>query len=136
MQFGYTFLDHTADVGIEIRSPTLEGVYEYGAEALFALICPVAVELSVARTVETQGESPEALLVNLLNDLLLHFEMDRLLFRKIRVRSISEGCLVADALCEEMDENRVDTVVKAVTWHDLQLTEEFDHWRAVVYLDL
>ena len=136
MHFGYTFLDHTADVGIEIRSPTLEGVYEYATEALFALICPVAVELSIARTVETQGDGAQALLVNLLNDLLLHFELDGLLFRKLRVRSISAGSLVADALCEEVDADRVDTVVKAVTWHDVEVEERSDHWHAVVYLDL
>jgi SHS2 domain-containing protein len=138
MEPGYRFLEHTADTGIEVISPTLEGIYEIAGEALFTLIASPTQANLVPFRVESNGEEPEILLVNFLNDLLLHFEVDRLLFRKIKVHSLGNGQLVADASCEPLhpESHRVDTVVKAATYHSVSVERKGGKWHAVVYLDL
>jgi SHS2 domain-containing protein len=138
MQKGYRFIEHTADVGIEISSPTLEGVYERAGRALFELIAPHSAGPDVAFVVESEGADAESLLVNFLNDLLLHFEVEGLLFRRLSARSLEGGRLVMDARCERMDPGGegVETVVKAATYHDLVVRREGDRWHAVVYLDI
>ncbi len=138
MKNGYRFIEHTADVGIAVASPTLEGLYELAGRALFDLIAPKTSRAMVPFVVETEGTEPESLLVNFLNDLILHFEVERLLFRRLKTRSLEGGRLVVDAVCEPMDRSgsSVDTVVKAATHHNLSVRREGDVWRAEVYLDL
>lgn len=138
MQHGYRFLEHTADVGIEIRSPSLEGVYEIAGGALFDLIAKPQGGERAPRTVTSKGGEPEVLLANFLNDLLLLFEVEGLLFRELRARKMEEGRLVVDALCERLDPQRhkIETVVKAATLHDVLVEKEGDGWRARVFLDL
>lgn len=138
MQGEYRFIEHTADVGIEVYSPTLEGVFETAGAALFDLIAPGAAAPAGGRTVEAEGEEPEVLLVNLLNDLLLLFETEGLLFRSLKTRSLEGGRLVLDARCERLDPDGegVETVVKAATFHDVILEEQARRWHALVYLDL
>ena len=144
MEQRYRFLEHTADVGIEIRAPTLAAVYEIAGEALFQLIAPRASEEAPVRTadwiakdVESEGDEPELLLVNFLNDLLYLFEVEGLLFRRFEVRSLKSGRLQATAAGEPLDPGAaVDTVVKAVTHHEACVERSGSHWRGVVYLDL
>ena len=138
MRYGYRFLDHTADAGIEVASPSLEGVYEVAGRALFELMAKPLGEATELRTVTSEGEEPETLLVNFLNDLLLIFEVEGLLFRELKVRSAGEGRLLAEGRCERLDEDRhtVETVVKAATLHNVRVEKEDDVWRARVYLDL
>jgi len=138
METGYRFIEHVADVGIEIRSPGLSGIFETAAEALFVLIAPRVRNAEKKRVVESEGDEPELLLVNFLNDLLFVFETDRLLFRRVRTLSMDEGKLVIEGWCEHVDAAgvEVDTVVKAATFHNVLVKPEDDGWRAVVYLDL
>jgi SHS2 domain-containing protein len=138
MKSTYRFLEHTADVGIEITSPTLEEIYKTAGEALFMLIAPEASKSVVNCAIESEGDDPAALLVNFMNDLLLRFEVDGLLFRKIDIKKLTSNRLEAMASCEAMDpdSSKVETVVKAVTWHGLKLEEKDGEWRSVVYLDL
>ena len=46
--------------------------------------------------------------------------------------------LIVEACCEPMipDEVRVDTVVKAATYHNVLVEQKGDLWHAVVFLDL
>lgn len=138
MKREYRFLEHTADLGIEVTSPTLEGVYELAGQALFDLILPEKSKADQRFQVETEGDDAEALLVNFLNDLLVEFEIKGLLFRTIEVRELDATRLVAEALCEkpDLEKSPPDTVVKAVTWHGLEIEQKGDHWKGVVYLDL
>jgi len=138
MQDGYRLLDHKADLGLEVTSRTLEGLFEVSAAALFEVIAPQGGTPRIAREVCSEGPDEAALLVNFLNDLLALFEVEGLLFRRIKVEFPSPGRLRAGTLCEPMDPERtpVETVVKAVTWHGLEVRRESDAWRGVVYLDL
>jgi SHS2 domain-containing protein len=138
MRNGYRFIEHTADVGIEIFSTTLESVFEQAGQALFELIAPGPAEAVTPFAMETEGEDPESLVVNFLNDLLLHFEVEGLLFRQIKTRRLEAGRLIVDAMCEPLDPGGegVDTVVKAATHHNLAVRQVKGRWHAVVYLDL
>lgn len=138
MQCGYRFLEHTADIGIEVYSARLEGLFEIAGQALFTLIAPRPRRAKIERVVTSEGDEPELLLVNFLNDLLLLFEVEKLLFRKFETRTLEAGCLVVHALCERMDPDgrEVETVVKAATHHNVKVRREGSLWRAEVYLDL
>ena len=138
MKANYRFLSHTADAGIEVISPTLQGVYETAGRALFQLIAPGDGAAKRTRTIATTGDDREALLINFLNDLLWVFEVERLMCRRIIVQELDAQHIVAEACCDELEPGGegVDTVVKAVTWHGLKVEPDGSHWRGVFFLDL
>ena len=138
MTVNYRFIEHTADVGIEVYSPTLKGLYETAGHALFMLMVPEVSPPGIRHAIEAEGADRESLLVNFMNDLLAAFELKGLLFRKIEVKKLTGRRLEADTRCERFDPDcrLMDTVVKAVTFHGLEIKKEGARWRGVVYLDL
>ncbi|MFH1998393.1 MAG: archease [Planctomycetota bacterium] len=138
MQGNYTILEHTADLGIEITSPTLDGLYEIAGQALFDLITPKRSVPRIRHWIKTVGEDRETLLANFMNDMLFQFDLHGMLFRIVKVWSLTSRSLTAETWCEKLDPETdpVERVVKAVTLHNLKVEENAAQWRGVVFLDL
>lgn len=134
----YRFIEHTADLGLEVESSTLAGVYETAGRALFDLVAPGAGSAEIPFSVESEGGDRVELLVNFLNDLLFHFEVEGLLFRTFETQRLGGARLVMEARAEPLEgrEDRVHTVVKAATHHRAEVERKGKGWRAVVFFDL
>jgi len=140
----YRFLDHTADVAVEIEAPTLGELY---AEALAAFTDTVTererVQPAAERRFAVESADAESLLVDWLGDLLYAFEVDSLLFRdaEVEVEEDSDGRvrLTARARGEAYDpaRHRIKVLVKAVTYHLLEVRRADDGgWRGRVIFDI
>lgn len=126
----YEFFDHTADVAVELRSPTREELF---AEALVAftdtLTDPARVGRDEVHGLEVAAEDLPGLMVEWLGELVYRFEVDGLLFSGAEV-AIEEGegglRLVAKARGESYDEEKhpLEVQVKGVTYHRLEVREE------------
>jgi SHS2 domain-containing protein len=135
----FSVLDHTADIGLRIYGDTLESLFEHAGEGFFHLITDTAkVEPRVERRIELAGESLDRLLVDWLGELLYLFEVDHLLFREFRVESVGIQGLKAVAKGEPFREgvHVIKTVVKAVTYHQIQIKETRRGWKAQIIFDL
>lgn len=135
----FRFLDHGGDVGVEVLGASLSELFQNAAEAFFRIITdPKTVRRKQSRRLTLKGETPEQLLVAWLNELLYLFETERLLLSRFRIDRIDEGSLEAHAEGETYDERRhpIKTLVKAVTFHQLQLHEEEGLWKARIIFDL
>lgn len=142
----YRFLDHTADVAVELRAPSREALFAEAVAAFTATVTdPEAVvpdpEEPVLR-LEVEAEDAEALLVEWLGEMVYRFDVDGLLFREVgvRVEEVGEGLrLRSEARGERYDEERhpLKVHVKAVTWHGLEVREEADgSWFGRVVFDI
>lgn len=142
---GYEFLNHTADVAVELSAPTREGLF---AEALRAftdtLTDPKKVDGDETHRLEVSAEDLPGLMVEWLGELVYRFEVDGLLFARAKV-AIEEGAdggwrLVAEAAGESYDEevHPLEVQVKGVTYHGLEVREEpgGDGWYGRVIFDV
>jgi SHS2 domain-containing protein len=140
----YRFLDHTADVAVELGAPTLGGLY---AEALAAFTDTVTERERVAPAVErrfaVEAADAGSLLVDWLGDLLYAFEVEGFLFHdaEVEVAETAAGRrrLAARARGETYDPARhpVKVLVKAVTYHGLAVERlEGGGWRGRVVFDI
>ncbi len=136
----YRLLDHTGDVALLVRAPTLEGIYDGAARALFEVIVDVrtvgatdSVPVEVERAVDA-----EALLVRFLSELLFLHDARGWLFRGFDARSLSAEAVRGEASGERFDphRHRILRQVKAVTYHHLLLSRDADGWSARLVLDL
>ncbi len=161
----YETFDHTADLGLRIRAPSLDRLFEEAAEALFSTVVEdlgaIAPKLRV--DVQLQGEDRALLLFDWLNELLYRSDTEHFLFGKFEVRleenvvgtlrvpsetlqtSPSSGrtahgvCLLhGTAWGEPLDPARhsMGHEVKAITYHGLQVEKQEHGWLAEVIVDI
>lgn len=135
----YEHFEHTADLGLRIRSPDLNTLFAEAAEALTAAIVEevTTIEPQQAVAFAIAGDDRAYLLFDWLKALLLKFEIEHLLFRGFEVR-LGEGGLSATARGEPFDPDRhpLSHEVKAITYHGLLVEPADDGWQAEVIVDI
>ena len=135
----FEILDHTADIGIMVYGGDLKSLFENAGEAFFHLITDLRkVRLRTQRKIEIGGESLERLMVDWLNELLYLHDVENLLFKGFHVESVGEEGLKAKVNGEFFQEgvHVIKTGVKAATYHQLEVLQEKEGWRARIIVDL
>ncbi len=135
----YQTFEHTADIGLLGEADSLGELFEALAEGLADLICPrqqVAVEAT--RVVCIEAEDVEALAVDFLSEVMLALEMEHFAIAAVSVRQIDATSVTAELAGEPLDPARhqLETEVKAVTYHELTVTESDGRWTGRVILDI
>ena len=137
-QGSFQFIDHTADVGILVTAPTLEGVFEASAIALAELITSVdSLRCRVERRFRLQEDEIETLLVSWLQELLYVLDTEGFIFGRFQV-TLHDCLLEAVAWGELLDQNihATKTEIKAVTYHQLEVVKADRGWQARVIFDI
>ena len=135
----FRILEHTADIGFEAFGATPEEVFANAGHALTALM--VDLDVIAPREVTTllaEASDMPGLLVNWLSEILYLFDAEGWLFRDFEFDTLNEQSLTAVARGEKFDrrKHQVKLLVKAVTYHQLDLNETAEGWRAQVYVDI
>ena len=134
----YETIPHTADVAFIAYGTTLEELFENAAFAMF----DITFDLSEAsgrntRPIVADGDTPEELLVNWLNELLAEGETRGLAFSQFGVDRLEEGGIQGWAGGDPIEDTSLEGApVKAATHHDLAVVEIPDGWWARVVLDV
>jgi SHS2 domain-containing protein len=135
----FEFLDHTADIGVVVYGEDLKTLFENAGEAFFHLVTDLRkVRRRIERRIEIKGKSLECLMVDWLGELLYLHDAQHLLFKSFQVESVGEDGLRARVKGEPFQEgvHVIKTQVKAVTYHQIEVRQEKEGWRARVIFDL
>jgi SHS2 domain-containing protein len=135
----FEILDHTADIGIIVHGDDLKMLFENAGEAFFHLITDLRkVKCRIERRIEIEEESLDRLMVDWLSELLYLHDVETLLFKGFKVESVGRDGLKAVAKGEPFQEgiHVIKTEVKAVTYHQLEVRQEKERWRAQIIFDL
>jgi SHS2 domain-containing protein len=137
-QGSFQFIDHTADAGILVKAPTLEGMFETAALGFSELITKVgSLNCMLQRQFRLQEDDMETLLVSWLQELLYLLDTEGLIFGRFRVK-LKDLALEATAWGEVFDPeiHTLKTEIKAVTYHQLEVVEDDQGWEAQVIFDI
>jgi SHS2 domain-containing protein len=135
----FEILDHTADIGIIVYGDDLRVLFENAAEAFFHLITDLRkVRRRVEKRIIIEKESLDRLMVDWLSELLYFHDVENLLFKGFKVESVGKEGLKAVAKGEPFQEgiHVIKTEVKAVTYHQIEVRQEKERWRARIIFDL
>ena len=135
----FEILEHPADIGFRAFGKTLTELFENAAVALVSIASEVEdVEPRQEYRLEASGGDPESLLVAWLSEVLYWFDGKRIGFRRFQVVEIQPRHISAVGFGEprQSGRHRAKLIVKAVTWHQLQVKQEGGRWIATVYLDV
>jgi len=133
---GFVDLDHTADWAIRVRGVDLSDLFRQAAAGLLSLADPTPAPEHPTSHVRLRLKSAdrETLLVRWLEELHFLLETQRLIPRSIQVRVSPKLSLIADLeLGAAASPGRA---IKAVTFHDLRISETTDGLEATVVFDV
>ncbi|HDM92030.1 MAG TPA: archease [Candidatus Korarchaeota archaeon] len=139
---GFEFLELGGDIAFEAWGETLEELFRQAARAMYSSMVEIdRVSPRVRREVKLEAPQLDILLHDWLAELLFITDTEGLVFSEFEV-SVSEGDegfrLEGSALGEEVDPERHEakTEVKAVTYHELDVSQADGRWVARVMLDV
>lgn len=124
----YEFLEHTADVYIEVRGTSLEEAFQYAAIGTMDVITDTD-EIDPEMTVDVllEAEDMEHLLYLWLEEIIFRIDAEGLLFSGFKVKEITNSGdmleLTGELQGEEFDPDKHEQrqAVKAVTYHMMEI---------------
>src|SRR3954471_10150995 len=132
----HRWVDHTAEVQLELGAGSLAGLLAEAGRALGALLLRgrEAGPSGEPRTIEVSSVDREALLVDWLNEIIFLAEVERWLAVDFDFSAVSETHLKASARGVAVDDP--PALVKAATFHGLAVEEREGGLQAEVIFDV
>ena len=138
----WAVVEHTADVGIEVRATSVDELFRDAAAGLVDTIVPIdELRPLEERELSVEATALDLLLVAWLEELLYVFDTEALLLfaGAVEVHAGDGACsLVARMRGERWDSARHSqkVQVKAITYHGLEVTRDADGWFGRVIFDI
>jgi SHS2 domain-containing protein len=123
---GHELFEVEADVGVHAWATSRAAAFARAAEGVFAIgVTPDAVDPTEIREARAQGATPEALLVNWLNECLYVHEIEGFAVARVEVDTCRDDLVHGLLHGEPLDPERhqLGTIVKAVTHHQVEVRE-------------
>jgi SHS2 domain-containing protein len=135
----YTLLEHTADLGMIAYGADLPTLFAHAAWALFDVISDAStIEPRCRLALTLDAIDREDLLVQWLGELLYVYDTQRFLCCDATFTVLEATHLEAMIYGETLDESRhpIDTEIKAVTYHQVEVKQIGTGWQAQVIFDV
>jgi SHS2 domain-containing protein len=133
-------LDHTADVGFELRAPSLEALFDEARRALLMVVFEHPPEEGEgANTVRLSAPDRETLLVRWLNELVYLIQDAGFVPVGAEIQLDDSGYALEARLTGApllLEEYGWQGEIKSATFHGLEVTNYEDGWHARVILDV
>lgn len=127
----FRILEHTADIGIIAEGPTFEKALESAAQGMFSLMGKSRqkekIELSMER------ERRDELVVFLFSEILARCESEGFLPCRMKVLESTPNSVRVQVLGEY---KTLKNIIKAVTFHMLEVNQEHGTWKIQVLFDI
>ena len=138
MSIQYETFDHEADIGIRGFGSSMEEAFENAAAAMYSVMVNIErISPTEKRNLSVSAPDSELLLVEWLNALLALSDVERLVFKKFKVK-IDSTMLAGTAWGEALDHSRHEpkVEVKGATYHMLRVKKDGGRYAAQCVVDV
>jgi len=135
----YHLLDHTADMGVEINGSDPSDLFKNAGIALINIMLgDIPSKGSNIMKISLKGDDLSDLMVRWLTEILYLFEGERLVVTDISIDSLASATMNATLFTMSFDPQRHEILreIKAVTYHQIDVTRKDGIWKARVIFDL
>jgi len=135
----FELIDISGDAGIRAFGESLEDLFLSAAAGMYSLITdPESVSPQKSIEIKTEGASLEGLLVSWLNELIFHFDTYGFIGKEIHIHELRDTLIQATVTGEDFapEKHGSGLLIKAATYHKLQIERKEDHWEAEVIFDI
>ena len=135
----YTLLNHTADLGIKIHGTSLVDLFESAGNALVHVMLGNKIPGKTrSRQISVSGDDLADLMVRWLGEILYLLEGEDLVVTSVSIDSLTSSQLEAtlDTVPFDPQIHEILNEIKAVTYHQIEVTNKDDIWEAKIIFDL
>jgi SHS2 domain-containing protein len=135
----YEILEHTADIGIRVKATDLAGLFKNAGLAICAISAEKQAIIDQEKykiIVRQKASNVEELFVNWLNELLSLSAVEALIFEDIQINQVGDNFIEAVAIGSDIKNYKVNTEIKAATYHQLKVEKTTFGWQAEVIFDV
>jgi SHS2 domain-containing protein len=139
MKKKYRLINHTADFGIQVFGADSQALFTNAALALFDVITETDVLTGRdSCNITTSGEDWSDLMVNWLREILYLWNGKERLVKSVQILSLTEKKISAKIYFDAYmpDRHIINTEIKAVTYHQIQVKSSPSGWEARVIFDI
>ena len=133
---GFEILEHTADVGVRSWGPSLEEAFRQSTLGLLDIIGVWRPGPGERIEIEVEGRDPGALLVDWLSEVLYLQEVRDPVITAVGVSSVQEGRAAGWIELAARSGDIEGTAVKAITFHQLDVSSTDQGWSTTVFVDI
>ena len=135
----YELIEHTADIGIRVKGKDLKSLFKNASLAMFEILAEkkkTAGEKKKKINLKQKADTLDELFVNWLNELLSLSAIKELIFSDFQIKKIDKNNLEATLIGSAIKDYKVNTEIKAATYHQLKLKQAKSGWQAEVIFDV
>jgi SHS2 domain-containing protein len=135
----FTLLNHTADLGIQVRGSDVKNLFENAAKVLVHLMVKgESLKETLPRKISVSGEDLADLMVQWLGEILYLFEGEKEVVTSLHIESLMPSALKASVNTVPFDPeiHEILSEIKAVTYHQIDVAPKRDYWEAKVIFDI
>jgi SHS2 domain-containing protein len=139
MHVSYQLIEHTADIGIRVKSFTLAGLFKKAGLAITSLSFESQNHLYPGKhkiAIRQKAANLDELFVNWLNELLSVSAVESLVFENIQINQIKDNFVDALAIGSDIRNYKINSEIKAATYHQLNVKKTGLVWQAEVIFDV
>ena len=142
MSKSYKFIDHTADIAVELIGSSLDELFTAGAEAwLVSVVGEIKIEADDLLEIEISASTKEELLVTFLNELNYLLITKKWLCSSIQSMKIFndvDGCELSAELkgTRIKDDLHLKHEIKSVTYHQVEIVDTEGIYSTLVVFDI
>ncbi len=137
----YVFFDHTADSLFEAYGKTQEELFQNAALALESVqVTLKTVDKKKLKIIKLTSNSLGNLLFNFLQELLFLKDSEQLVFSEFKIKITKKRKYSLEARCngEKINhkKHKLGVDIKAITFHQFEITQEKKYWKARILMDI
>lgn len=132
----YEVLEHKADLKIRAFGRTKEELFESATLGMFgvAKYAPAADSKPITSEVKISSPDLPSLLVDFLSELLYLAETKKEVYQRVKFKKFSRNEIEAELIGRKL--KRMGVNVKAVTYHQLDISQKKGGWEATIIFDI
>lgn len=139
----YKFIDHTADIAVQVESDTLEGLFTDAAYAWREAVADRSGKtIKNNKKIKIEEENKEILIVAFLDELnYLLFTKKWLMYKiiSLKISKLSKSYYLDAVIAgEEYNKEKIllKEEIKAVTYHNLEITNTINGYKVLIVFDI
>ncbi len=135
----YEIIDHTADIGIKVYGQSLKELFTNAARGMFEIIADLdGIKPATSVKIALKAENSEELLVAWLDELLYNFYTKNIIFCAFKISELTGTGIKAEAFGRHIGnkKSRLNTEIKAATYHDLKIKEKDKSYEVQIIFDV
>ncbi|MFH1409927.1 MAG: archease [Nanoarchaeota archaeon] len=132
----FRFLDHTADIMFQAFGKTREEAFANAALATTRIITEAHIHPKKEKTIEVKGRDEKQLLYNWLEEFVILLNTEQFILSEVTKIIFEGNTIKAMVKGDDSSNYQLEEDIKAITYYDMEISEENGKWTVQVVVDI